>query len=186
MKGAKSSPIRIELLLLMFGALLFSCSPKAAKGLQKAEIPEPLPEFSDVQADERVYAVDQFIELRIKKTACYGKCPVFEATVYANGKVKYHGKNNVEKSGHWEANLNDIQLRQLVESAESADYFKLSPVYPDSGQEIVDFPNTITYLKIGLSEHQIRNNHEAPVQLLDFENFLLDLLDQMDWKKVSD
>ncbi len=126
-----------------------------------------------------------FVQVSLRKTACYGKCPVYELKIYSNGKATYTGKANVERLGNYEALFTAEKMLQLEARAAAINYFDLSENYPSSKIGIPDLPNTISYLKIGEREKQIFNNHDAPAALLEFEQFVESLVETLAWKQVE-
>lgn len=131
------------------------------------------------------YTTSSELIARIKKTPCFGQCPVFEASIYANGRVIYIGRKFVERTGTYEASLSKTQLENLLNKAVAANYFSLASTYPTEGRTITDLPSTITYVKIGTQEKEITNNHDAPQALRDFEKLFTGTLEELDWKPIS-
>lgn len=183
-----------QLSLILFSFIFFSlaCSPKTAQQVSGTETPttpkveEPSkpptiksPEVPAIE-EEKVTLVAS-----IKKTACYGTCPTFETKIYSDGSVTYYGKKNVERVGHYEANLNKDAQALIRDKAIAIKYFNLSPAYPTNGRKIVDLPNTITYYQLNGKEHKIENNHEAPKALQEFEEFLIQMTEGLNWRKVG-
>ncbi|MFK8104337.1 MAG: DUF6438 domain-containing protein [Saprospiraceae bacterium] len=126
-----------------------------------------------------------YVQVSLRKTACYGKCPVYELKIYSNGKATYTGKANVERLGNYEAIFTAEKMLALEARAAAINYFELSENYPPSKIGIPDLPNTISYVKIGEREKQIFNNHDAPAVLLDFEQFVENLVETLTWKQVE-
>ena len=179
------------ILILAIGIIGFwACTPKTSPKITELDTPaaEELPPGGDVDQIEEVEAPaprPAFGKASIRKTACYGKCPVFELTFDGKGKAYYNGKKHVKRLGNWEADLSRDQIASILEKAQTIDYFDLANSYPTNGKDIVDFPYTITYLKFGPTEKSISNNVEAPDELYEYENFLIKLGEQLDWKKVN-
>lgn len=121
----------------------------------------------------------------IKKTACYGKCAVFEAKIYSNGRVVYEGKQYVEKLGQFEAFASDEWISRLQNKALELGILAMNSHYPEKANFIPDLPNTVTYLKSEGQEKTIVNNHNAPVSLSEYETFLLSLLEELEWKLLT-
>lgn len=134
---------------------------------------EPLPDLEDQE--------DIVIELiaSIRKTPCYGYCPVFEYKYYSDGRVSYNGQLHVDRIGVYETWV-DIEFKSKIESlAQSIKYFSLEEEYPPNGRRIEDLPSTITYLKIDDREKSIKNNYDSPLVLRDFEKELLLLFNSL-------
>lgn len=64
------------------------------------------------------------VDVKIKKGNCFGRCPVFELAITADGQMDYRGKLFVEKTGHWKGQLPAAQLKEMhamIAAAELAD-----------------------------------------------------------------
>lgn len=186
--------------LLIGGFWCFSCTPKSTEKLQKTDQTEAEVEILSEESEElaeqdTTIAISKPIEevpepikidllASIKKTACYGKCPVFEAKVYSNGRVVYQGEQFVEKRGLYEAQVSPEWIADIRTYAISLGYFKMNDYFPDENNVIADLPNTITFLQHKAVEKTITNNHNAPVQLTRFEDFFLQKLESLDWKQI--
>jgi hypothetical protein len=52
-------------------------------------------------------------KITMKRTACYGTCPVYTATLSVNGKAKYEGIKHVERIGKYSGELFLIEYGKL-------------------------------------------------------------------------
>jgi hypothetical protein len=118
----------------------------------------------------------------LKKTPCFGKCPVFEIRIAGNGAAEWKGTKNVERLGNYTAQIPAAIMAEIMTEAESIGYFKFESQYPANGKKIADFPLTITSIRFKNQEQIIENNFDAPPALQGFEQFLFQKLDQLDWK----
>ncbi len=141
------------------------------------QLQPPEPEISNPLPPKR----EKYVLASIKKSPCYGKCPVFEARIYSDGEVVYNGIRHVDKIGVYHAYLTEIEMQSILQKAEALQFFQLAKNYPTDGEELIDFPNTVTYVKKGDEELKVKNNNEAPQNLLDFERFLLAFLERVEW-----
>jgi len=124
--------------------------------------------------------------LSIKKTPCYGKCPVFEARFMSDGRVTWQGKKHTERIGHYEAFVNKDALSRLTAQIKSSQYFDLQPNYPTNADRMItDLPQTITKVQIDGKIWQITNNYDAPKALKDLERFVLNELSELVWRKIE-
>ncbi|MCO6488606.1 MAG: hypothetical protein J5I98_09330 [Phaeodactylibacter sp.] len=118
----------------------------------------------------------------LKRTACYGRCPVYEVQFYSNGQAIYQGERNVPLHGIYLAFVSDSTINLILEKAYDIGFFGLSDFYPENGEPIADLPQSTTYLNDGRQEKTIVNNHLAPVGLLSFERFLDELAREVAWQ----
>lgn len=125
-----------------------------------------------------------FVSASIRKTPCFGKCPVFSVEFSGTGKAFYKGKKNVKRIGEFEADITHIQRGMILEKAQQIGYFNMAKTYPKEDQMIADFPMTITNIKFGRQNKTVTNNSDAPQELIDFENFLLEMTETLKWVEV--
>ncbi|MEM9887442.1 MAG: DUF6438 domain-containing protein [Bacteroidota bacterium] len=122
----------------------------------------------------------------IERTACYGKCPVYEAKIFSNGLVLYEGKQHVENMGLFEAYILEDQINHLLAEADSIQFFDLAAAYPEKGQQIYDLPSTQLFIKKEDTEKTVLNNHNAPKTLRSYETYFDLFLNNLSWKKVEE
>lgn len=180
----------ILIFILVIAAIGFiACTPKTKTiAEQPTEVipAETTPPKGDVSQNEPEPAgKPAFGKATIRKTACYGNCPVFELTFDGAGKAYYNGKKHVKLMGKWEAPITRTHIQRILAEAQNIYFFNLSDEYPTNGKIIADFPFTFTHLKFGIQEKTVANNHDAPDTLIDFETFLIDLGETLDWQKVN-
>jgi hypothetical protein len=175
--------------------MIWSCSdktgPTALPPKAEVEAPprpereEPVEVVSPESKAETVEVEKVMLIARIKKTPCFGKCPVFEAILFSDGTATYKGKRNVEKVGEYEAKASLELIKLIQEKAAAISYFDFEKTYPANGKMIKDIPNTVTEINKNGQKKQITNNHNAPQELQDFEKYLLTTFDSLNWKKVQ-
>ncbi len=169
---------------LAFLALFFACNHKKAqdtKDKAKEEIAE-VPDEQD-KAEEQP-ATEVYQTVGFKKTACFGKCPVYEVKFFTNNTATWHGKMNVDRKGHYEAKLGENAIKNIREKAAEVHYFDFYNEYPVE-HKVADLPSTITFLRIGDIVKTVKNTHEGPAKLAEFEAYLENIINSLDWKAVA-
>lgn len=167
---------------LVFIIALAACSRKATKTAQ-APVNAPQDEMI-TQSDETVAPPAQTradLIASFEKTACFGKCPVYQVKFYSDGKVTWYGRMNVDRKGWHTTYVLPAVLKRIKAKANELNYFDLEAKYPINMQ-VADLPSTITYIRIGDMEKQVVDTTDGPENLLAYENFLLDLINGLDWK----
>jgi hypothetical protein len=170
-------------LVLAAVAILFACNRKNANQSEKPAptVPVPTPPAGDkAPPKEGPYQMAGF-----EKTACFGKCPTFQVKFYSDGRVTYNGKMNVERLGMYEARTDNATLKRIKDKANEVGYFDFYNEYP-VGKRIADLPSTITFLRVGDMEKQVKDTHEGPEKLKEFERYLEEIINGLTWKVVSD
>ncbi len=178
-----------SLSILFFAVLLLTaCNRKAVETVEAKPIekhPEPTQVHTAPEELVDVVSAKPHLVASIKKTACYGKCPVFEAKFYSDGKATYHGKKFVDREGYYVAVIDEFIVSEIARKANEIGFFKLDETYPKNGRNITDLPNTITMVNDGIQKKSIINNHEAPANLQEFEQYLQSQIDKLEWTEVE-
>lgn len=83
--------------------------------------------------------------LFLQKTACFGSCPVYHATVYQTGKVVYVGEKFTPYIGKTEMQLSKKDLDKLILEFENIQFEHYSSHYVNN--KISDLSSTIIEYK---------------------------------------
>ena len=62
----------------------------------------------------------------LRRTMCYGHCPVYEVIIHGDGRVCWNGERFVSKEGPHEWQISKRRLTALVKAIEKVDYFNLN------------------------------------------------------------
>jgi hypothetical protein len=154
----------------------------------KPPITKPLP---PIKADKATMATFKLksdgsgdsLFASIKRTPCYGRCPIYEAKIFSSGFVLYEGKRFVEKEGIFTTWLSEEQLQQITDKANELQFFDLEVEYDSP---VTDLPTTYTFIRNGAITKQVKNRVGGPDNLKAYESFLEGMLDAANWKKKSD
>jgi hypothetical protein len=173
-------------LLLFCFSILVACSPKVGTHVGHPTPPAPTPEPAKILDEVETEALRLgFHGMKFTKSPCYGRCPDFDIEVSADGFVRYTGRAFVSKAGQYISRLTKLQMTSLVAEAAHCNYFQLAASYPASGLLMPEFPTTTIFFHLRENEKTIVNNYDAAPELLDFERFLQNLFDSLDWKPAS-
>ena len=124
-----------------------------------------------------------YLVASIKRTPCLGSCSIYEAKLYSDGKATFFGRKNVHMKGRFEGKVTQLQMKELIEQINEADFFNFESSYPtnDTTKRVSENSKTILTVQVGDSIKKVKTNNEGPVALLDFENYLDELFDRLDW-----
>lgn len=169
---------QFSFIFLVATLLLTACHRQTSKTVQAVPLDTLI-----TQSDETARPPEHFAYLVavFKKTACFGKCPVFEVKFYSDGKVTWYGKMNVDRQGWHTSMVSPEVLKSITSKAKELNYFDLEARYP-ADLQVADLPSTITYVRVGDVEKQVVNTHDAPENLLAFERFLSEIIESLNWK----
>ena len=171
--------------LLFFSLMaltLGACCPKTAHNVQTEEV-EVIETTGTPDSDEP-QKEEAYMVAAYEKTACYGKCPVYQVKFYSDGKVTWNGRLFVDRMGWYEAHVENAVLNSIRDKAHETGFMDLESKYPTEGR-IADLPSTITYKLIGDVEKQVNDTHDAPEMLKEFEAFLEGVINGLEWRPAE-
>lgn len=120
----------------------------------------------------------------LQRTACFGKCPVFELTITgADNKVTYKGTANTDKTGTYERSISDDEISKLMDAFEKNHFFDLKDEYTAA---ITDVPTTYISYSLNGKSKKIKDRWNAPAELKAMEKLLDEVGNTGDWKKVGE
>lgn len=122
--------------------------------------------------------------VRMNRTACFGRCPVYSVELYKNGLVRYSGQMFTDHQGVYETNIGSKNAANLLKRFSMYRIDTCKSLYEN---RIADIPGIYYIYKYGSTTKKINNAHFGP-------EFLRTLATSMDsvaqvnnnWKKVAD
>jgi len=109
------------------------------------------------------------IFITMKRTACYGPCPVYTLDINGDGSVSYNGDYYVSEKGPRSFTISEADVKAIVEKFYEVEYFTFDNIYTES---ITDLPTTTTSITINGATKEVTNHWEAPDKLIELENFI--------------
>jgi hypothetical protein len=152
-----------------------------ASGCKSKE--QAVPTSSTTTAETQTAQNSPQVVASIERTACFGQCPIYRATFYDNGEVRYVGRRFVEMVGTFTTLISAEELAEIDAFAEKIGYHGFKDAYPTP---ITDFPTCITSHRKGHKVKKILNGEHAPADLIGYERMLDGLLKDRDWTLVSE
>jgi len=117
----------LSLILLTLALALSACSP-----LTDVNASDPQPTQPEINPSTVI---------TLERTACFGFCPIYTLTIYADGRVEFDGTDFVEMTGKQTGSITTEQVQELVNAFRNADYLNLEDKYE---APVTDIPTTIT------------------------------------------
>ena len=108
--------------------------------------------------------------ITLERTVCYGTCPAYKLTIYADGKVVFEGAEYVRKTGRFEARVSRDKVQELLTAFREINYFDLKNNYSekDCPQWWTDHPTAQTSLTINGRSKTVRHYYGcAGLEVLD-------------------
>ncbi|UYZ59336.1 DUF6438 domain-containing protein [Hymenobacter latericus] len=108
--------------------------------------------------------------LVFSKRPCLGRCPHFEASIFADGRVQYVGYQHVVKMGAHELRLAPEVVAAMLNQANAIQFRSLNEQYLSGAS---DMPSTfLTLNEPGKPGKTVQVETEAPAQLMSLLNFI--------------
>lgn len=123
------------------------------------------------------------IFLQYSRTPCFGMCPVFELTVYQNGKAVYHGKNFTDRIGVYQSQWSETALQRIQFIADSIGYFGFDEKYDND--HVTDLPSIHTSILHGGQLKTVSNRYKGPRELHILYKALDKYIEESVWKPVA-
>jgi len=169
------------LAVFFVAAAMVACHRKTADSVQQAPpvVEKPVPEPPAAEPAEEAYPFAGY-----QKTPCYGTCPVYQVKIFSDGKATWFGRMNVERKGWYEGEVSKDVLKRIREKVHEVNFLDFENQYP-TGQRVADLPTTITTIRIGDMEKIVRNTHDAPEKLKEFEKFMEEMIEDIAWRPAE-
>lgn len=161
-----------------------SAPEKSIESAKVVVLTEPVKiDIGNLQMEAAKRASEDSLVMNIKRTPCYGQCPVYTADIYKSGLVVYDGKRFVTNEGLHTATMSKDDLEQIKKMAISIGYFDLEKEYDSP---VTDLPTTYTTMNIQGQRKTIKNRVGGPDELKAFERHVQKVLDSLTWTAAED
>ena len=120
--------------------------------------------------------------LEFSKSACRGKCPHFELTVYKGGWLIFEGKRFTEYEGKTTGKLSSKEYEQLIKNCREADLWTCEAAY---GMNIMDIPTTRIHFYEADRDKEVKWRLRAPESLPKLSNQIMELVYLRNWVKPN-
>jgi len=100
--------------------------------------------------------------LKIKRTGCFGACPIYEMTLFSDGSSLYTGKRFVAVNGKQSHEFEATRIKGLLKRANKIDFTTLQPLYDDPS--ISDMESI--YIEHNGTTVKVRYKPDVPKELL--------------------
>ena len=137
--------------------------------------------FSIISCSGTKTISEEDLLIEMKRTPCYGFCPVYTLKIGKNGKGLFEGVENVEKTGRFSFSLTSEELQELEDAFLQINFYQLQNIY---NADVSDLPTTyLTYIKDG-KRKKIMDYYGAPEELRTLENRIETLVLSKKMRKI--
>lgn len=79
----------------------------------------------------------------MERTACFGKCPIYQVKIYDNGLLIYNGEKFTDKTGCWYTKISAADLKSLKAMFSINGFVEMEAQYPPDKKYPTDLPSCI-------------------------------------------
>jgi len=126
--------------------------------------------------------------IKLERTPCFGRCPVYRVAISASGRVTFVGKNFVAQQGEASGQTPKERLDSLLGEMERQGFFEFADRYvagaPACGPYATDAPSAITEVTHAGRHKRIEHDYgcsQAPPVLGELERRIDDVAGTTQW-----
>lgn len=119
------------------------------------------------------------VTITMRRTACFGMCPVYTVTIYGSGKIEFRGDNFVAKEGLHTDSIPPAEVNRLVHAFHEKKFFSMNDRYEN--RHVTDLPSTTTAFESGKDSKSVYNYYGAPAELKDLEKMIDSVAHTAQW-----
>lgn len=176
--------MRFILLLTIVVSLSVSCKSKKiqSKAVEKETV-DVIEKESTPFIEQAKKDLPDSLEVRLQRTACFGRCPIYTLSFYKDGTVIYKGEKWVEKEGLYKGRVSESNLNNIIRKAKEIGFYEMDNQY--DSEYVTDLPSTITTLKGESGFKVVANRYEGPELLYELEKLIDEVADSIEWEKIE-
>jgi hypothetical protein len=114
----------------------------------------------------------------LRRTACYGRCPVYTVTLYEDGQLRWEGERHVATVGVDTAQLSPAEVTAVKALFEKAGWKTFEPSY--DRHDVTDLPSAVVRYG-GKTVQHYQGDSSAPQALSELEDALDAALHATEW-----
>jgi len=115
---------------------------------------------------------------------CYGRCPVYELTVYENGLLIYEGLRYTQRQGRWSKMIARDAVAELIQAFEQSAFESYQHMYKSQIPDLAAV--TITYTDAEGKTKSVIGKDGRPDELIELESRLRRLAEnERDWTALN-
>ncbi|WP_151087236.1 DUF6438 domain-containing protein [Hymenobacter baengnokdamensis] len=108
--------------------------------------------------------------LILQRTPCYGTCPVYTATIFADGRVEYDGQRFVKLLGKHTLSLPVATINEMLAEARRVEFTKFQERYVGNTNDLP--ASIITVHPVGQPLHAVYAEEGIPASLQGYINYV--------------
>ncbi|MCH2226126.1 MAG: DUF6438 domain-containing protein [Crocinitomicaceae bacterium] len=146
------------------------------------------PKESEEYASKELPIVSDTIQKRtfvagIERTFCFGRCPTYTMEIYSDGFVEFNGTRNVEIIGKYTTNITQVQINEILGTANDINFFEMDNEYDDP--MVMDLPSATTTIMGNGVKKSVMRRIGYPDSILALEKHFDNLIKSERWTSES-
>ncbi len=121
------------------------------------------------------------VQYEIKKTGCFGSCPVYNMYVFADGDAFLYAKNFVDDPGMFTRKLTESEYKKLCKAFKNSHFSKLEDSY---GSNVADLPSIYITMHYSKGSKTILAKDGVPQSLITISSIFEKFRTSGGWKKI--
>ncbi len=120
--------------------------------------------------------------ISLKRTMCYGRCPVYSLTIYGDGTLVYRGEMYVRVIGKWTTRISKEKVRLLIKKFKQVNFFSFKDKY--DYLYMTDMPSAIVSITIDGKTKTVTHylgDISAPKELSQLERYIDEVVNSDRW-----
>ncbi len=112
-----------------------------------------------------IYPENQEPIISMKRTACYGQCPVYSIDIFRNGNGVYNGKYFVQQIGKVNFRVTKEEIISIISKANEINFFEMKEQY---AAPITDLPSCFVIIE----GKKVEDYFDAPNELKELQQMI--------------
>lgn len=109
--------------------------------------------------------IDKYtLRAQYRQDACFGRCPVYNLSLYENGLLIYQGERFTDKPGTWYQLLGRSETENLISKLDALDFENYPTVFPSQIPDLAQ--RTVSYINSNGDRFQSAFKEQAPPELV--------------------
>lgn len=120
--------------------------------------------------------------IKMTKTSCFGKCPVYDIEIKGSGDVILTGRENIDKIGRYKLRIDNGEIVRLLSKIEEVEFWSMNDEYDG---RVTDLPSTYISVKYDGKSKKVKSRYNAPKELDVLEGMLTAYLERFGWIEMK-
>lgn len=131
--------------------------------------------FSCTKKQKTINANSDVPIIRLSKSSCFGKCKIYDFSIFKNKTMTYKGVKNVENIGDFNSTIDKEQYDTFIRLLKTNNFEIFETSYLSGARDLQS-------IEIEHNRHIVKfHKRRAPQELITILNILDEIIDEADW-----